>query len=53
MGVVRQAVAATAQPAAVRGSTRYHELPDAGHWVSACHMLESCLGGGALRPSNT
>lgn len=34
MGVVRQAVAATAQPAAVRGSTRYHELPDAGHWVS-------------------
>ncbi|KAI7840877.1 hypothetical protein COHA_005407 [Chlorella ohadii] len=33
MGAVRQAVAATAQPAAVRGSTRYHELPDAGHWV--------------------
>ena len=34
MGVVRQAVAATAQPAAVRGRTLYHELPDAGHWVS-------------------
>lgn len=34
MAAVRQAVAATAQPAAVRGQTRYWELADAGHWVS-------------------
>lgn len=33
LGVVRGAAAATAQPAAVRGRTLYHELPDAGHWV--------------------
>lgn len=32
---MRQAVAATVQPAAVRGQTRYWELADAGHWVSA------------------
>ncbi|EFN53217.1 hypothetical protein CHLNCDRAFT_137091 [Chlorella variabilis] len=35
LAVVQGAVAATAQPAAVRGQTRYHELPDAGHWVHA------------------
>lgn len=35
MAAVRQAVAATAQPAAVRGQTRYWELADAGHWVHA------------------
>jgi pimeloyl-ACP methyl ester carboxylesterase len=35
LALLRGAVAATAQPAAVRGSTRYHELPDAGHWVHA------------------
>lgn len=35
LAVVRQAVAATAQPAAVRGRTWFHELADAGHWVHA------------------
>lgn len=33
LAVVRAAAAATSQPAAVRGQTCYHELPDAGHWV--------------------
>ncbi|PSC76793.1 alpha beta hydrolase domain-containing 11 [Micractinium conductrix] len=33
LAAVRGAVAATALPAAVRGRTRFHELPDAGHWV--------------------
>lgn len=48
LGVIKAAVAATAQPAAVRGRTRFHELPDAGHWVHFCsavvmlHSLSSC-----------
>lgn len=44
LAVVQGAVAATAQPAAVRGQTRYHELPDAGHWVSwwPDGWLEAC-----------
>ena len=33
LALVPEAVVATAQPAAVRGQTQYHELPDAGHWV--------------------
>ncbi|KAI3436152.1 hypothetical protein D9Q98_002209 [Chlorella vulgaris] len=35
LAAVHAAVSATKQPAAVRGRTRYHELPDAGHWVHA------------------
>ena len=45
LALVRGAAAGTAQPAALRGQTRYHELADAGHWVSAlpCCCLCCCL----------
>lgn len=50
LALLRDAAAATSQPAAVRGSTHYHELPDAGHWVRlllpASHALRvapACL----------
>lgn len=30
---VHSAAAATALPAATRGATKFHELPDASHWL--------------------
>ena len=56
MQLVREAVESTAQPSSDRGTTRYWELPDAGHWLHADNprglvalmlpslVAESCAG---------